>query len=57
VAEVRIVQANDLPTPNDTPETNPKAQELREVVLWSEGQLCTSPERHSAMSAMKAPIH
>ena len=32
-------------------------QELRELSLWSEGQVWTSPERHGAMSAvMKAQI-
>ena len=31
--------------------------ELREAMLWSEGQVWTSPERHGAMSAvMKAQI-
>src|SRR5690606_5921868 len=34
-----------------------KVQELREAMLWSEGQVWTSPERHGAMSAvMKAQI-
>jgi arsenic resistance protein ArsH len=36
---------------------HPKVQELRELSLWSEGQVWTSPERHGAMSAvMKAQI-
>lgn len=56
-AEVRIFHANGLPLPNDTPDNHPKVQELREMMLWSEGQVWTSPERHGAMSAvMKAQI-
>jgi arsenic resistance protein ArsH len=56
-AEVKIFHANGLPLPNDAPDTHPKVVELRELMLWSEGQVWTSPERHGAMSAvMKAQI-
>ncbi|KKB80373.1 NADPH-dependent FMN reductase [Devosia soli] len=51
-AEVRVFHANGLPLPNDAPESHPKVQELREAMLWSEGQVWTSPERHGAMSAV-----
>jgi arsenic resistance protein ArsH len=56
-AEVRVFHADGLPLPNDAPDDHPKVQELRAAMLWSEGQVWTSPERHGAMSAvMKAQI-
>lgn len=56
-AEVQIFHADGLPLPNGAPEDHPKVQQLRELMLWSEGQVWTSPERHGAMSAvLKAQI-
>ena len=56
-AEVRVFHANGLPLPNDVPDDHPKVQELRAAMLWSEGQVWISPERHGAMSAvMKAQL-
>ncbi|MCY1365965.1 NADPH-dependent FMN reductase ArsH [compost metagenome] len=43
--------------PDDVADSHPKVQELRELVLWSEGQVWCSPERHGAMTGVfKAQI-
>ncbi|HCF6599396.1 TPA: arsenical resistance protein ArsH [Pseudomonas aeruginosa] len=56
-AETRIFDPSGLPLPDDVPVEHPKVQELRDLVLWSEGQVWCSPERHGAMSAVfKAQI-
>lgn len=56
-AETRVFNPSGLPLPDDAPDTHPKVQELRELVLWSEGQVWCSPERHGAMSGVfKAQI-
>lgn len=56
-AEPRIFSPAGLPLPDDVPDSHPKVQQLRELVLWSEGQVWCSPERHGAMSAVfKAQI-
>ncbi|MBD9397434.1 MULTISPECIES: arsenical resistance protein ArsH [unclassified Pseudomonas] len=56
-AETRIFDPSGLPLPDDAPVEHPKVQELQELVMWSEGQVWCSPERHGAMSAVfKAQI-
>lgn len=56
-AETRIFDPHGLPLPDGAAIDHPKVKELRELTLWSEGQVWTSPERHGAMSAvMKAQI-
>ncbi|MEJ1118109.1 arsenical resistance protein ArsH [Phyllobacterium sp. CCNWLW109] len=56
-AETRIYDPSGLPLPDDAPVDHPKVQELRELSLWSEGQVWTSPERHGAMTGvMKSQI-
>ena len=43
--------------PDDAEADHPKVRELRELVIWCEGMVWCSPERHGAMTAiMKAQI-
>ncbi|HCF6143976.1 arsenical resistance protein ArsH [Pseudomonas aeruginosa] len=56
-AETRIFDPSGLPLPDDAPLEHRKVRELRDLVLWSEGQVWCSPERHGALSAVfKAQI-
>ena len=51
-AEVRIFDPLELPMAGSVPDTHPKVAELRELCLWSEGQVWCSPERHGAVTAV-----
>jgi arsenic resistance protein ArsH len=51
-AETRIYDPRGLPLPDAEPATHPKVVELRELSLWSEGQVWCSPERHGAMTGV-----
>jgi arsenic resistance protein ArsH len=51
-AETRIFDPMELPMVGSVPETHPKVVELRELFLWSEGQVWCSPERHGAITAV-----
>ena len=56
-AETRTFDPRGLPLPDDTPDSHPKVQELRQLAQWSEGMVWVSPERHGAMTGiMKAQI-
>ncbi|KQS85298.1 NADPH-dependent FMN reductase [Methylobacterium sp. Leaf361] len=55
--EVRIYDAHSLPLPDDTAADHPKVQELRNLSIWSEGQIWVSPERHGNLTGvMKSQI-
>jgi arsenic resistance protein ArsH len=51
-AEVKIFDPMELPMAGSVPEDHPKVVELRELSLWSEGQVWCSPERHGAITAV-----
>ncbi|WP_439134680.1 arsenical resistance protein ArsH [Pseudomaricurvus sp.] len=55
--EVKIFNPSGLPLPDGEDDQNAKVQELRELVIWSEGQVWCSPERHGSMTGiMKSQI-
>ncbi|WDF71774.1 arsenical resistance protein ArsH [Novosphingobium sp. KACC 22771] len=56
--EVRIFDPSDLPLPDQVAgDDHPAVAELRELSLWSEGQVWCSPERHGQITGiMKAQI-
>ena len=55
--ETRMFDPSGLPLPGDADETHDKVAELREMVMWSEGMVWSSPERHGAMTGiMKAQV-
>ncbi|QOF86857.1 arsenical resistance protein ArsH [Pseudomonas sp. ADPe] len=56
-AETRIFNPSGLPLPDDVSDDHPMVKELRDLVLWSEGMVWCSPERHGAMTgAFKSQI-
>ncbi|MCW1950726.1 MAG: arsenical resistance protein ArsH [Octadecabacter sp.] len=55
--ETRMFDPSGLPLPDDAPADHPKVVELRDMVMWSEGMVWSSPERHGAMTGiMKSQI-
>lgn len=57
-AETRIFDPSDLPLPDQVKgDDHPAVHELRDLSMWSEGQVWCSPERHGTISGiMKAQI-
>lgn len=57
-AETRIFDPSDLPLPDQVMgDDHPAVRELRELSMWSEGQVWCSPERHGAITGiMKTQI-
>jgi len=57
-AETRIFDPSDLPMPDQVPgDDHPAVRELRDLSIWSEGQVWCSPERHGQITGiMKAQI-
>ncbi|MFK7864503.1 MAG: arsenical resistance protein ArsH [Pseudohongiellaceae bacterium] len=51
-AETRIFDPLGLPQPDTNEETHPKVTELHKLMIWSEGQVWCSPERHGAMTGI-----
>ena len=52
-AETRIFDPRGLPFPDDVGcNEHPKVKELRDLSIWSEGQVWCSPERHGTISGI-----
>ena len=55
--ETKMFDPTGLPLPDGVDPDHPKVVELRNLAVWSEGMVWSSPERHGAMTAvMKAQI-
>jgi len=55
--ETRFFDPSGLPLPDDADAAHPKVAELRDLVMWCEGMVWSSPERHGAMTGiMKTQI-
>jgi arsenic resistance protein ArsH len=51
-AETRTFDPRDLPMANSTTSDHPKVRELRDLSIWSEGQVWCSPEMHGAVTGV-----
>lgn len=51
-AETRVFDPAGLPMPDSVSSDHPKVQELRDLALWSEGQVWCSPERHGTITGV-----
>ena len=50
--EIKVFDPVSLPLPDAVPDSHPKVQKLRELALWSECMVWSSPERHGAMTVI-----
>ena len=51
-AETCSFNPHGLPLVDSTPDTHAKVQELRQLAMWAEGMVWSSPERQGAMSGL-----
>ena len=51
-AEAKIFNPQRLPQTHSQDENHPKVKELTALMMWSEGQVWCSPERHGSMTSI-----
>ncbi|WP_158043638.1 arsenical resistance protein ArsH [Skermanella pratensis] len=51
-AETRVFDPRDLPVANSVGPDHPKVRELRDLSIWSEGQVWCSPEMHGTVTGV-----
>lgn len=51
-AQVQIFNPHGLPQTDTEDQDHPKVKELRELMVWSDGQVWCSPERHGSMTSI-----
>ncbi|KAI8144709.1 NADPH-dependent FMN reductase [Fennellomyces sp. T-0311] len=51
-ADVRVFNPSGLPLKDDVNEKHPKVVELRELSMWSDGQVWVSPEQHGQITGV-----
>jgi arsenic resistance protein ArsH len=51
-ADIRIFDPSGLPQTDIEDDSHPKVQELRDLMIWSEGQVWCSPERHGTITSI-----
>lgn len=50
--ETRLFDPSGLPLVDDAEASHPKVVELRDLAIWAEGMVWSSPERHGAMTGL-----
>lgn len=50
--EAKLFDPRGLPQPDGTEDDHPKVVELRDLAVWAEGMVWSSPERHGAMTGI-----